>query len=357
MASPAPSSANMARVILPADLHAFSSLPTAASPSAPSSPPARQVVQLPAGDGGEPRGLFKSALLCAASTACAAGGIRRSRCRRLAGERRAQAIARQARGGFEEFKPGCAVDLASESFERFARMRCGAGEGSESQVFWYCAGQLHARPGGEVLALVEGFDASLALSVSDEKMIQLSRKIFFFRDPLTNQVMTHFDGKPVRPIQYDYQVIEYSRTPNGQILPSVVQGTGAQRRVVPCMPITTQCVTPEQLLFHVPLFVDADIPGRGRYQAWEFYDFSLDSAGDRSSYLTWVRQGACPPFASDPLGAVMHLTGRRFESFEELPESIRKLILPDDGPGEYELYQAPPLDLSEVERLQRQKAH
>ena len=169
-------------------------------------------------------------------------------------------------------------------------------------------------------------------------------------------MLTEFEGKPVKPIKYDYQIIEYARGPGGAVVPSVVQGSGARKRVIPCMPITARRSGGGTLLFQAPLFIDMEIPGRGRYQAWEIYDFAMDPAWPRGAapYLTWARQGASPPFAATASpGAVMHLAGERVTSYAALPASVRAVI---EGDGDYALFKAPPADMAEVEGLQQAAA-
>jgi len=156
-----------------------------------------------------------------------------------------------------------------------------------------------------------------------------------------------------KPIKYDYQVIEYSRDPSGRILPSVVQGSGAQQRVVPGMPISSYSAGPERRVFQAPVFVDAEIPGRGRYRAWEIYDFSVDTSGRQPAHLSWVRQGAAPPFTTDGAEAVMHLVGTRLEAFDELPSSIKDVVKAEHESADYRLFRAPPANLEEIEQLQQ----
>jgi len=251
--------------------------------------------------------------------------------------------------------------LVEDVFASFVSMRCGAfdpslvaEDGRPPHIFWHCTGELREQPSGNVLANVEGWDVAIAVQVTEDKVVQLSRKIFFFLDPLTGQEMTEYRGRAVKPIKYDYQVIEYVRGPNGSITPSVVQGLGDQRRVVPCMPITNQAMGKDLRVFQAPLFIDTEIPGRGHYQAWEIYDFLVDSSGERPANLTWVRQGMTPPFSDEGSGTVMHLVGSRLTSFEQLPDSARELIkCPADDGVNYSLFCAPPADFEEVRRLQQ----
>lgn len=249
--------------------------------------------------------------------------------------------------------------LVEDVFASFVQMRCGASDLRRSDsrklphIFWHCTGELFEQSGGDVLAKVEGWDVAVAVQCSEDKVVQLSRKIFFFLDPRTGEAMTEYQGKPVQPIKYDYQVIEYSRGPHGNIIPSVVQGHGEQRRVVPCMPITSQLAGPGLRVFQAPLFIDTEIPGRGHYQAWEIYDFLLDSTGVRPANLTWVRQGATPPFSDETAGTVMHLVGSRLESFQDLPNSARDLIRQDRKGADYRLFCAPPANFDEISQLQK----
>ena len=82
-----------------------------------------------------------------------------------------------------------AVVTDDSAFDHFVRMRTGAGPdgapGAAARVFWYCAGELYAAPGGEVLARVEGYDCATHVREGPDKVVQLSRKIFFYRDPET----------------------------------------------------------------------------------------------------------------------------------------------------------------------------
>ena len=45
-------------------------------------------------------------------------------------------------------------------------------------------------------------------------------------------MLTEWEGKPVKPITYDYQIIEYTRGPRGTVVPSGVQGSGGRQRGV-----------------------------------------------------------------------------------------------------------------------------
>ena len=77
-----------------------------------------------------------------------------------------------------------------DAFDHFVRMRTGAGDdgapGAAQRVYWYCSGELYLAPGGKVVAKVEGYDCATHVREGPDKVVQLSRKIFFYRDPETH---------------------------------------------------------------------------------------------------------------------------------------------------------------------------
>eukprot|EP00591_Stephanopyxis_turris_P011417 CAMPEP_0195528290 /NCGR_PEP_ID=MMETSP0794_2-20130614/30369_1 /TAXON_ID=515487 /ORGANISM="Stephanopyxis turris, Strain CCMP 815" /LENGTH=299 /DNA_ID=CAMNT_0040659407 /DNA_START=603 /DNA_END=1502 /DNA_ORIENTATION=- len=248
-------------------------------------------------------------------------------------------------------------------------------------VFWTGQGQLYSAPSGKVLANIDGFDVCKAVRVSDDIVRQFSRKIFWFRDPNTNEIMTEFNGKPVRPIKYDFQVFDYKRgmakplpmplspssaVPQSKSLdwddeydpglvpinPSIVKSMGS--RTVPCMPITTRYAGKGTLLYQMPLFIDIQT-SKVSYQAWEFYDYTTDVTDcaneDKPPSISWSRQGDTPPFCHNGDG-VMHFLGHRVNNFEDLPRHLRELVENED----YEMFKNPPVDMEEVLELEAEFA-
>merc|ERR1719253_112784 len=173
-------------------------------------------------------------------------------------------------------------------------------------------------------------------------MRQLSRKIFWFRDPSTGEIMEEFNGKPVRPIIYDSQMIDYHRDMDGSITYSV-EASSRDLEDMPKSKITSQMAGSNQMMINVPVFIDIPITtpqGKGRYQAWEFYDYSFDPSfpEDRLPTIAWSRQGMVPPFIMDST-AVMKFSGYRVDSFDELPERMRLEV-----ERAYPHFKAPPKD-------------
>ena len=54
--------------------------------------------------------------------------------------------------------------------------------------------------------------ARIVWQTPNQEALQLSRKVFFFKDPDTDEMLTHFMGIPVEPIIYHYQLVSYSYT-------------------------------------------------------------------------------------------------------------------------------------------------
>jgi len=231
-------------------------------------------------------------------------------------------------------------------FETFAMMRLGLGVGAGSNkdgVFWVGEGALYEAYTGKILAKFEGFDIGKGVRLSNNHMRQLSRKIFWFRDPSTGEIMEEFNGMPVKPIIYDSQMIDYHKDVDGSITYSV-EASSRPLEDLPKSKITSRMAGPKQMMINVPVFIDIPISQDKRYQAWEFYDYSFDPTFpvDRPATAVWTRQGAVPPFIMDSK-AVMKFTGYRVDSFDELPERMRLEV-----ERAYPHFKEPPRDEEEV---------
>lgn len=231
-----------------------------------------------------------------------------------------------------------------ELFDRWLEARVGSGE----PVYWYSIGSVYTYPEGEVVATMEGFDtARLVRDPAKESTAhQLSRKIFVYRDPETNQVLTESNGMPVRQIMYPYQFITYELD-GDRLVTWVEQGSGARlTKLGPSDEITARRLG-DTAVFSAPLFLNLETP-RGPYQAFEHYDFFIQPEKVGQPYqLSWIRYGDMPPFLGGGK-AIIHLVAWRVDSFEELPATIRDWVK-ENAP----LWLAPPKSIDEIRELQK----
>ena len=247
---------------------------------------------------------------------------------------------------------------ALSSLDIFAQMRSGISpkEKLGDEVFWTADGELYETPSGKIVARIEGLETSRAIRLKNNAIRIFSRKLVWFLDPETNEIMDEFQGKAVPPIRFDAQVFDVQQgeiLPENPLLSTVLPYVVRSKRLIPCMPITPRwggCN--DILMFQVPLFIDVEIPVPGqkeprKYQAWEFYDYSWNIHQDQKNppVLSWTRQGSTPPFCVDGNG-VTHARGHRVDSFEDLPQSTQDYVNQN-----YPLFRGPPQSMEEVDRL------
>jgi hypothetical protein len=235
-------------------------------------------------------------------------------------------------GGFDE-----------ELFEIFLEARVGTGE----PVYWYSIGEVYSYPDGALLARMEGFDtARLVRDDADpHTAYQLSRKTFTYRDPDTNEVIREVDGKPATHIKYPYQYITYKLV-GDQLQTFVEQGSGNRlTKLGPAKEMVAHRLG-DVAVFSAPLFLNFETP-RGTYEAFEHYDFFIQPDGSMPNQLSWVRYGDLPPFLG-PGKTIIHLVSWRVDSFDELPETMKKWVETDA-----QLWREPPKDLAEIRELQK----
>lgn len=231
------------------------------------------------------------------------------------------------------------------------RLGLGTGPGSNSDgVFWVGGGQLLEAYSGKTLATFEGFDVGKGVQLSDNHIRQLSRKIFWFRDPITGEIMTEYNGKQVRPIVYDCQMIDYHKSKDGSITYSVGASSRLLKDALPKMKITSEMAGPHQMMMNIPVFIDIPVPeerGGGRYRAWEFYDYNVDPSfpSNRPATAVWCRQGSVPPFSLNS-EAVLKFSGHRVDYYDELPERMRMEV-----ERAYPHFKRPPRDEKEIEEM------
>ena len=238
-----------------------------------------------------------------------------------------------------------------DAFDSFCRLRTGCSPvnadapGTSPIVIWAGTGELYEAYSGRILAKFDGLDIAKGVRLSDDCVRQLSRKLCWFRDAHSNELLTEYDGQPVTPIRYDCQVFDFQRSgnDNSTITASVLVGP----RNVADLTITTRWLDHERLLVQAPVFLDLETPV-GRYQAWEFYDYNCDVTFQQPASVVWCRYGASAPFFQN--AGVMRFVGQRYERFNELPAGIKDFI-----EAQYPSFQDPPANMEEVERIEQQQ--
>jgi hypothetical protein len=242
------------------------------------------------------------------------------------------AVAAATGGGFDE-----------ELFEIFLKARVGTGD----PIYWYSTGEVYSYPDGKLLARMEGFDTARLVRDDDDphRAYQLSRKTFVYRDPVTDEIFREVDGKKATHIKYDYQYITY-QLEGDKLQTFVEQGSGPRLRKMGPMDNMTARRLGDVAMFSAPLFLNFETP-RGKYEAFEHYDFFIQPGGvAQPNQLSWLRYGDLPPFLG-PGRTIIHLVSWRVDSFDALPETIKKWVETDA-----QLWREPPKDMEEIRELQ-----
>jgi hypothetical protein len=231
------------------------------------------------------------------------------------------------------------VEFTQQLFREFTSMRTGTGQ----PVYWYCVGEIYEYPSGKLMAKVEGVDTAryMASESNATKVLQLSRKIFFYRDPTTNEVMRTYNGQKVEPIAYPYQQIIYEFK-NAKMTSSVVQGKAPRTQNISQTSENRVRDFGGVTVFSAPLFLNF-----GSFQAYENYDFLVQKTGKPKYQLSWNRRGSLPPFFGGG-DSVFQLVSYRIDRYADLPKSIRDVL-----ESEAKLWMAPPKDLNEIRELQK----
>lgn len=232
-----------------------------------------------------------------------------------------------------------------ETFKQFVTLRAGSG----TPVYWYALGEVYSYPDGKRVLLIEGSDTARLVPTGDpDSVYQLSRKIFVYRDPVTNEILREYEGRQVTRIAYPYQFITY-KLQGDKLVTYVEQGSGAGlQKIGPGENFLLRRLG-STLVFSTPLFLNLETP-KGRYEAYENYDFVFHPAEKDPAarhQLVWNRIGDLPAFVGKGR-SVIQMVGWRVDRFEDLPASIREYIR-----TEAPMWMAPPKDLDEIRALQK----
>lgn len=243
-------------------------------------------------------------------------------------------------------EPPASRDAAPEVLRTWVDARAGTG----APVHWVSEGGVYDYPSGEKLLGMIGFDSSTVIwpDNPDGAVIHLTRKTYTYTDPVSGEILTEYKGRPVQPIAYPYQLIRY-RMRDGRIYGDVEQGAGDNiQRIRSRNGMQVRKLGRGTTAVTASVFLDFPIPGGGRYQAWENYDFFLHSndMADEPHQLSWQRYGPLPPFAGEG-NAIYHKLAWRVESQHEFPPALLEWAR-----TEAPMWLQPPADLDEIRALQ-----
>jgi hypothetical protein len=239
-------------------------------------------------------------------------------------------------------------ELVPEVLRAWVDARAGTGE----PVHWVSEGGVYAYPSGEKLFGMIGFDSSIVIwpKNPEEEIVHLTRKTFTYTDPVTGEILTEYNGKPVEPIAYPYQLITY-RMEDSLIYGDVEQGVEPRVQHIKSKEgMRIRMIGTDTMAITASVFIDVPLPEGGRYETWENYDFFIhkDGSVDEPHQMSWQRYGALPVWAGTGK-AIYQLLSWRVESEEEFPPALLNW-----AKTEMPKWLKPPTDIAEVRALQQQ---
>lgn len=222
--------------------------------------------------------------------------------------------------------------------------------GTGAPVHWIAEGAVYEYPSGKKLFGMIGFDSSTIIWPEEEggDIIHLTRKTFAYTDPETGAVLKEFNGNPVKAIAYPYQMITY-RFEDDRIFGDVEQGVGERKQVIEAKDGIPYRKLGDSYIYNAAVFLDLELPGGNRYEAWENYDFFIHPKGsvEEPHQMSWQRYGNLPSWAG-PGKCITHLHSWRVESHDEFPAHILAW-----AKAEQPKWLNPPVDLAEVRAIQK----
>lgn len=239
-----------------------------------------------------------------------------------------------------------ARDAAPDVLRSWVDARAGTGE----PVHWLAEGGVYSYPDGKKLFGMIGFDSSTIIWPDEPggEIRHLTRKAFAYTDAQTGEILTTFNGRDVAPIAYPYQFITY-RFEGGKIYADVEQGAAPRVQKIKSKDgMQVRHLGDDTMAVTASVFLDFELPGGKRYEAWENYDFFIHSGDDvdEPHQMSWQRYGALPAWAGDGK-AIYHLLSWRVESTDEFPPELL-----DWAKREKPMWLKPPADMNEIRALQ-----
>lgn len=242
------------------------------------------------------------------------------------------------------------AEAAPEGVDEVLKTWVDARAGTGEAVHWIADGGVYEYPSGKKLFGMIGFDSSKVIWPEEEggPILHLTRKTFAYTDAETGEILTEYNGQPVEPIAYPYQMISY-RYEDGRIYGDVTQGTGDRVRDIKSTDGITATPMGDTWAYTASVWLDFPLPSGNQYQAWENYDFFIHPEGsvEEPHQMSWQRYGALPSWAGGGQ-AIYHLLSWRVESLDEFPPEL--LAWAKESKPQWLV---PPADLAEIEAIQR----
>ncbi len=228
-----------------------------------------------------------------------------------------------------------------ETFEQFVEMRIGTGD----PIYWYGTGVISSYPDGKVLARVEGVDLGrLHRPDPDVPLAHMyTRKFIVFRDPETNELM-HDEAGDVIFRGFPYQF--FTTWLEGDVLRTDIEsGAGDKLFKFSAGKENEVRKIGDLTVFTMPAPINSPA-----MQAWEKYDFLVlpEGSAEPRYQVTWAKYSPNFPWMGEGFNS-QHAWLYRYDSYEELPQSVRTII--ETLPGA-DLWREPPKDLDERRALQ-----
>lgn len=219
--------------------------------------------------------------------------------------------------------------------------------GENTPAFWYSEGLIRPiKTQGAVQSRMVGVEtwvtpAELRTTTS---AVSLSRKIFFFLDPETNEItLDPSTGGPRRPSIFAYQVRRFTLI-DGSIDYEVESHDLRGIRQGGIGVTYTVTKTGDQLHVNYASFPRRAGPdGKVGVRSGEVYDY-VDNGQEISEtparyQMTWV--------GTNLDGDIANQRGRRYDAFNDIPNAWLKDIIREKAP----LWTGPPLNMDEIEDL------
>ncbi len=215
-----------------------------------------------------------------------------------------------------------------ELFESWLSMRTGGGE---TDVYWYSEGLVKSFPEGVTTAKMIGFDTSHLLRDPDNpnKAYQLSRKIFYFFDPDSDERLDR------DPIAYPHQLKTYELD-GDDIIYTVESNNGRSVYTLGPMRNYSAKTIDGVLWFNYSVFIGRST---GKFENSDFYVQPGDALSEKERYQhVWTSYGVGPIMSS--------AVAWRYSSFDAMPGHITRIVR-EEAP----LWMKPPRDMEEIESL------